>query len=413
VTEPTTFSTPSAGTVERVGRDLAVPEPPPPGEPWTAHSLAKGAAGIALFHIESAHLGQGSWRHAHTWIQAAAAGEVSAADNTGLYLGAPAIAFILNAASASSTARYADALATMDRHVAELAHRRATTALTRIRHGELPAFREYDLFYGLTGIGAHLLRRDPGGSALEHILQYLVALTKPLRVNGQSVPGWWVAHDPHGHLSPHYPDGHGNFGAAHGISGCLMLLSQAQRRGVTVDGQHEAITTICAWLDTWRQDGTTGPWWPEHVTLADLRTGTPRQAGPARPSWCYGTLGIARAGQLAALATHDTGRQRAFEDALHRCLADPAQLDQIIDASLCHGWAGVYQTAWRAARDAATPAIGERLPYLAEALARHAETGAPSGSGFLEGDAGTALALITAAQDAAPTSGWDACLLID
>ncbi|MCZ4507859.1 lanthionine synthetase, partial [Streptomyces sp. ActVer] len=48
---------------------------------------------------------------------------------------------------------------------------------------------------------------------------------------------------------------------------------------------------------------------------------------------------------------------------------------------------------------------------LAAALTRHAHP--CRDAGLLQGDAGTALALTTAAHDAAPTSGWDACLLID
>jgi hypothetical protein len=39
--------------------------------------------------------------------------------------------------------------------------------------------------------------------------------------------------------------------------------------------------------------------------------------------------------------------------------------------------------------------------------------GAAAGPGLLDGAAGTALALHTAAHNVAPTSGWDACLLID
>jgi hypothetical protein len=302
----------------------------------------------------------------------------------------------------------------VDAHVAALAHRRTKAAMARINRGELTSFREYDLFYGLTGIGTYLLRSDPRGSALERVLHYLVALTRPLpHTDGQEVPGWWVGHDPHFANSSHLPGGHGNLGVAHGITGPLLLLSQAMRSGITVDGQQEAIETICTWLHTWRQNGGTGPWWPEHVTLAELRTGRTRQTGPTRPSWCYGTPGIARAGQLAGIATKDTHRQRSFEHALYRCLTDPAQLAQITDTGLCHGWAGVIQTAWRAAHDAATPALSTTLPRLVDALVKLAEAGSTNGPGLLDGDAGAALALTTVAQDAAPLSGWDACLLID
>ncbi|MGH3692884.1 MAG: lanthionine synthetase C family protein [Pseudonocardiaceae bacterium] len=409
---PTISTADLAEAADRYAGHLALPGPPTDDEPWAAQSLTKGAAGIALLHIERAHAGRGTWQQAHTWITNAVAGQISATDNTGLYLGAPAITFML-AAATGTTGRYRDALVDIDRHVAALAHRRAEAAMARISAGVLAGFREYDVFFGLSGIGALLLRRDPGGSAMEQILNYLVALSEPLRVDGQVLPGWWVGHDPHRRSSAAYRGGHGNLGAAHGIAGPLALLSQAMRRGITVDGHREAITTICEWLDTWRQDSEAGPWWPEWITLADQRSGQPGQPGPARPSWCYGTPGIARTGQLASIATGDERRQQMYEETLVRCLEDPAQQARITDGGLCHGWAGVYETVWHAAHDAASSALADHLPRLAENLGRRTHPGTTAGPGFLEGDAGTALALHTAVHNVAPISGWDACLLID
>ncbi|MFD5317557.1 lanthionine synthetase C family protein [Streptomyces sp. NPDC127098] len=398
-----------AAITRKLTTRLASPRHHPGEEPGKAQSLATGSAGIALLHIEHARADTGSWRTAHAWIKHATAGDISAADTTGLFLGAPAIAFALHAAAGSS-ARYRDALATLDKHVHHLAHRRTQAAQERIRQGQLPDFHEYDIFFGLTGIGAHLLRRDPGGSALERVLTYLVALTQPRRSDDQFLPGWWVSHDPHRNPTP---GGHANLGAAHGITGPLMLLSTATRRGITVDGQHDAITTILTWLDTWTQHDDGGPWWPETISRTDLHTGQSSQRAPTRPSWCYGTPGITRALQLAALATGDTHRQQAAEQALATCLSDPTQLARLTDPSLCHGWAGVYQTTWRAVQDAITPTLHPLLPNLAAALAHHTDHNVGNGTGFLDGDAGTALALTTAACNAAPTSGWDACLLID
>ncbi|KOX23807.1 lanthionine synthetase C family protein [Nocardiopsis sp. NRRL B-16309] len=398
-----------AAVVEHIAARLSTPLPAT--EPWMGQSLAQGTAGTALLHIERAHTGHGIWQHTHQWIAAATSGQISAADTSGLFLGAPALAFILHAA-APGPHRYASARSTLDAHVADLAHRRVDAAMDRISRGELANFAEYDIFYGLTGIGAYLLRSDPGGSALERVLCYLVALTQPIAVDGRQRPGWWVAHDPHRGASPPFADGHGNLGAAHGITGPLMLLSQAQRRGITVEGQPEAINIICAHLDVWRQDGEAGPWWPEHLTVQDLATGIPHQPGPARPSWCYGTPGIARAGQLASLAIGDQSQQTFFEDALDACLSDPAQTGRLTDASLCHGWGGVFQTIWRASRDAATPVLERHLPYLTKRLTQQVLR-AEGGPGLLEGDAGAVLALMTANRRAAPKSGWDACLLID
>lgn len=129
-----------------------------------------------------------------------------------------------------------------------------------------------------------------------------------------------------------------------------------------------------------------------------------------RPSWCYGTAGVARAQQLAAIATGDPGRQQTAEGALLGCLTEPAQLARITDRGLCHGAAGLFQTVWRAAADAATPALAAHLPHLLNALLDHQ---APvDDPGLLTGDAGLALALHTAAANAAPASAWDACLLL-
>ncbi|MFG2531778.1 lanthionine synthetase C family protein [Streptomyces sp. NPDC048516] len=404
----TTATDPTA-IADSFARSLDSPHQPPENQPWQTQSLSAGAAGTALLHIERAHTGRGTWRQAHTWITAAVSRDISAADTTGLFLGAPAIGFMLLCAVTNDSPRYHQTLDVMDRHVVDLAHRRASAADTRLRSGRHSTFHEYDVFYGLAGIGAYLLRSAPTGTAMERILTHLVALTRPAPDDG--LPGWWVGHAPNLTNSSDFPGGHANLGAAHGITGPLMLLARSHRQGVTVDGQAEAIATILDWLDMWRQDGPSGPWWPEHITTEELREGRTVRTGPARPSWCYGTPGIARAGQLASIALGDARRQHLFEDAMASCLTDPAQLSRVTDGGLCHGWAGVYQTAWRAAHDAATPTLRAVLPGLAAALAQHAEPNlAP---GLLQGDAGTALALTTAAHDAAPTSGWDACLLID
>ncbi|SFC57219.1 lanthionine synthetase C family protein [Streptomyces aidingensis] len=197
---------------------------------------------------------------------------------------------------------------------------------------------------------------------------------------------------------------------AHGIAGPLALLSLAKRRGTTVPGHTDAIHRICAWLDTWRRDHPSGPWWPQWVTPEDLHRQQPAQPGPLRPSWCYGTPGIARAQQLAALATGDTDRRHMAEHALLSCLTHPEQLARITDGGLCHGASGLFQTTYRAAADAATPTLAARLPRL-QALLRH-HTPAADDPSLLQGAAGHALAQHTATTGTAPASGWDACLLL-
>ena len=400
----------SAHTAEAIACRLAGPTPLPPDKPWLASSLTGGPAGISLLHSERARLGRGTWQSAHAWLKAASAGTVSAADNTGLYLGVAALTFALDAASE----RYSAALADLDGHVRDLAHRRVDTAARRLEAGVPGSFREYDIFFGLVGLGALLARRDPTGAALERVLSHVVALTRPLSIDGTEVPGWWVGHDPHRRQSPAFRAGHANLGAAHGVTGILLLLANTARQGSVVPGQLDAIARICEFLDQWEQSGERGPWWPQWLSLEDLAAGRPTQPGPGRPSWCYGAPSIARAQQIAAIALGETDRQKRAETSLTTMLADAVAHRRLTELGLCHGWAGTYMTVLRTDQDAADPELNATVGALADHLKCAAE-GSSNGQdpGLLEGDAGLALALTAAAQQAAPSTGWDACLLID
>jgi hypothetical protein len=234
---------------------------------------------------------------------------------------------------------------------------------------------------------------------LKDVLTYLVRLTEP--VGG--LPGWWCPTGPN-YEQPPPVGGHSNHGIAHGITGPLALLSLAMSDGVTVDGHTEAITRICQWLDTWEQRTGSGAWWPQIITLDDIRRGEPSQPGPLRPSWCYGTPGIARAQQLAACALGDTTRQHNAETAFTGCIHDPAQTTRLIDRSLCHGTAGLLAAGHRIAADALIPIPLTPLRHLHQ-HATAAAAGEPAG--FLDGSAGAALATVGTS-----TTSWDACLLL-
>jgi hypothetical protein len=396
---------------DAVADRLHTPPPMPPGQLWQAQSLADGAAGIALLHIERARTGHGSWATAHTWLRAATRTGIAATDDACLYLGAPALAFVLHRADAAQPGRYTTARHTVDEAVTALVHRRVDKAHARITRGDLPRAAEYDIIRGLTGIGAHLLHHAPGSEALIRILDYLVRLTLPLRHDTEIVPGWWTGHDPTGKTSTAFPGGHGNLGMAHGITGPLALLALALRRGIAVDGHHDAIHRICTWLDRHRRHHHGTTWWPQWVTLPEQRTSRINQPGPLRPSWCYGTPGIARAQQLAGIATGDRARQHLAEHSLADCLTDRNQLDTLADTSLCHGWAGLLRTVRRCARDAATTALTGHMDALTRRLVHDIDTHTNGPAGLLEGDAGAALAL-HAAADTPTHAGWDACLLL-
>ncbi|NUT50881.1 MAG: lanthionine synthetase C family protein, partial [Saccharothrix sp.] len=349
------------------------------------------------------------WSAAHRWVAAMTRGPVTAYPDACLFRGAPAVAFVLRAADRPS---YTAAIDTLDGHIATLITQRLDAAHRRIDQGLLPRLREFDLINGLTGLGVYLLHQDGDGVLVREVLSYLVRLaTEPVTVDGDKLPGWWTDNEPADRPSPQWPGGHANLGIAHGIAGPLALLAHAMIGGTTVPGQAEAIDRICHWLDRWRCGTATRPWWPGTIRPTEWRTGSVDQHGPQRPSWCYGTPGLACAQQLAALALGDPRRQRAAENALAACVTDEQQLALLTDTSLCHGWAGLVQTVRRTAADAGPDTeLTDLLPRLHTRFEHHLHGRRPTpGDGLLEGTAG-----ITLTRDAAtmPAFRWDACLLI-
>jgi len=387
---------------------------PPRRESTTGwgQSLDTGAAGIALLHIEYARTGTGGWDTAREWVAAMTGGPVTAhPDACGLYRGAPAVAFTLDAAEQPC---YAKALRSLDGHIATLTQQRLEQAHERIDRGHLPALREFDLISGLTGIGVYLLYRQGGGDLLRDVLSYLVRLTEPLKLDIVELPGWWSGNGPEDQPSHSWPGGHGNLGMAHGISGPLTLLSIAMRRSITVTGHADAIDRIWAWLEHWRTGTGSQAWWPGTISWSEVRARTVRQPGPQRPSWCYGTPGLARAQQLAALALAEPQRQRRAEEALAGCVTDEEQLSKLSDTSLCHGLAGLLQTTRRAAADTGSDSrLGAQLPSLRVRLEAHLHRdGPPAHDGLLEGTTGVRLVQHSTAGNHPLGTRWDACLLL-
>ncbi|MEU3973415.1 lanthionine synthetase C family protein [Streptomyces bacillaris] len=378
------------------------------------HDLGGGGAGTAVYLGVLAR-DSGVWTTAHAAARTMA-GQAATVDpsTSGLYRGAPAVAYALHTAGHRA---YQPALEELDRKIGPLVAARLSAAERRMDSGHPPRMREYDLIRGLTGLGAYLLRRGAHPDLLDRVLHYLVRLLQqPVTAEGNSLPGWWTLDGPSGEPDTDWPQGHGNFGMAHGVAGPIALLALCTRTGRTVSGQQEALMSACHLLEERvRPLQAGGAAWPETVTVNGWFNGPPTSAHPGRPSWCYGTPGIARSLQLAALACGRTDTQRRAEDVLLSCVSDARQLERLEDASVCHGWAGVCLTADRAAADAAPgSALPGRLPALRAAFLAHVAANAlPHDAGLLTGADGILLTIHTLNPTHRVGPGWETCLLLN
>lgn len=423
MTHPLTLK--MADTVADLLADPATAPPASETAPSKRQHLAYGPTGIALLHIERAAAGLGSWQRAHDWLAEAARNPFTSGPDSHPFYGAPALAHALACAADHLPGAYQRARDTLDRQMGADVRRRLEAAHRRIDAGRLPEIAEFDTIRGLAGYGAYFLRRDPTGAEVRAILDYCVRLTEPVAHDGEALPGWWTPTGPSGRADDRFPGGHANSGMAHGVGGVLALVALAARRGITVAGHREALRVILAWLDRWQEETSRGLVWPYWVTRDELRTSRLAPSAPRRPSWCYGTAGLARARQLAALALGDTDRQIEAETALVAALTDPAQLKATTDNGLCHGFAGLAHVAARTADDAHPSTIGQLRAAIPPLLTPICPPGTDpedaamavirdndAGPGFLNGAAGIALALLAPATTTPPRSAWDACLLI-
>ncbi|MFD6939306.1 lanthionine synthetase C family protein [Streptomyces goshikiensis] len=438
----------AAAAVTAVARRLADPgtadHPTPEVSPFRAASLSDGAPGIALLHAELGAVAGGDPAHrdaALRWVRRAAAltalaGKTPAPGPQGLYGPLAALSFALHR-TADGPGAHSAARSHLREQVAELASTRAAREERRLTEhpdassapgsgSAFTTFTAYDVISGQAGLGAHLLELGrPAEAALVRVLRALVGLSRPVRTHDRGLPGWWVALDGASYQPVAPARGHANLGMAHGMPGPLALLAIAWREGVRVPGQRAAVTDLAQWLLARRCADAAGPWWPGQLSLG------PAQPEPGRPSWCYGTPGIARALQLAGLALEVPQWQEAGVEALRAALAradldGPGRAGGAAEAGLCHGLAGLLQITWRAARDSGDPELAERVPQLAARLLELLDEDAPFGfaaapgerppeehpGGFLTGAAGAALALHTFARDAEPATRWDRALLL-
>ncbi|MFD7712641.1 lanthionine synthetase C family protein [Streptomyces sp. NPDC059786] len=384
----------------------------PARAPWEASSLIEGFCGVALLHAELGRADTAARTTAHAHLVAAGAPSWSPRLPTGLYEGPAALAFAARAA-AHGPGDYATLLSRLDQAV--LTH-------VRVLATAPSAPPRYEVLSGLAGLGRRLLagRREHRGT-LEAVLRRLVRLAEPVPAHGTELPGWWRGDDG--------PPDRVRLGMAHGIAGPLALLALTARHGTGVPGARGAADRMAQWLLHWRQYDEAGPFWPSEVSLHEQLTGgLVRQPRP-RAGWCHGSAGIARALQLAGLVYGRPDWSQAGLDALGAVLIRTLGPHPMTNTGLCHGWAGLLRITQLMARDAATTAaFDDRLDAVTDAVLCRFRPDAPFGfaldspgevhlardrAGFLEGAAGTALALHAHLHRADPATGWDAALLID
>ncbi|GGM44062.1 hypothetical protein GCM10012275_13860 [Longimycelium tulufanense] len=414
-----------AAVAERLSDPRHVAAHATPTAEYAGSLLANGHAGVALLFIELGRW-EPRWNVPGTaHLLASVAGLKGAASRVGLFGGLAGLGFACRLV-ASEQEGYLSVRQHVRSPVNATAVRLAAALHERFSHGEPNlGVNDYDLFYGLTGLGTYLLaedKADDGG--LVGVIDALSLLAGTREIAGHRVPSAWVERTP----LIGYPQGYLNLGLAHGLAGVLAFLASALLVGVEFPRQRETVEHLATWLLAQRRPDRRGRLcWPRILSFGEV-TGVANTTPLTQLGWCYGSVGVANALRLAARALHRPEWMRDAITTMRDGFDVAGDLDHVRDAGICHGWAGLLCLVLRALDDVTEPQARDALQELSTTLAERVlgqfEPDSRFGfravhgnemyddPGFALGAAGTALALHAYATGQPPRSGWDSALLL-
>jgi lantibiotic modifying enzyme len=279
---------------------------------------------------------------------------------------------------------------------------------------------DYDLIFGLVGLGVSALERLPAPAAvsiLESVIDHLAATAerRPEGTTWWTNPAWLPAEN-----QQRSPRGYYNLGLAHGVPGVIALLGAACAAGVSVTTARPLLDEAVRWLLA--QQG------PDGVGFGGWVEPEGPRPGPTRLAWCYGDPGIAAALLWAARCVNEPAWEREALAIALRAAARPPDQAGVRDAGLCHGAAGLGHLFNRLYQATGEPRLAEaarfwfrrtlelRQPdrgiagFAAFMPERDGEEWWVDEPGLLTGAAGIALALLAACTPVEPA--WDRVLLV-
>ncbi|WP_067466410.1 lanthionine synthetase C family protein [Actinomadura macra] len=407
---------------------------------WHPVSLAHGHPGVALAAAQAAVQDDRWLPMAHAHITAAL-DSVRTHPPTGLYCGPAAILAAVTAARRAG-ASYRRLHARLVPWVADdLLRRCAEEAQLRAR-GPGVGWHGYDVVAGIAGLTRLLMivAAEPSGdrAVLDHArravqagLEQLVAVLRPVRVDGHEVPGWWVPSrlQPTAEDERAYPLGDFNAGFAHGPAGPMSVLAAAASCGMAPAGAEESASHAAQWLAERALRDEAGPYWPCRVTWQEQLDGAPDGEVISRSAWCYGAPGLGLALDAAGRAFARPEWSRLALEGMHAVFARPRDAWHLDGLTVCHGTSGLLAASHRLAGSEGGGSLGGHAARLAGEITaaydprlpfgyRHAVPATETGTlderrfmldvaGVLDGAAGVAAVLLTVDEHGVDKQGTD------
>ena len=280
----------------------------------------------------------------------------------------------------------------------------------------------YDLVVGLTGLGVYALQRCSHPLAMECLRRVVEWLHEGARHDEHGLY-WWTPPEEilDEEARKRYPSGRADLGVAHGVAGPIALLGSICGAGVEQATAPALLEGAVRWLLAHSVPTDAGPTFPIWVAPGF-------QSSPARSAWCYGNPGIAVALLRAARGVSDAGWEQAAVALACRAAERPPAETGVVDASFCHGTAGLAHIYNRMYQATGEPKLGRAAVYWLERTLDFYHLARASGESWVQGSrdparqepwtgidvvdgaAGVALVLLAATTSVEPI--WDRMFLV-
>lgn len=202
----------------------------------------------------------------------------------------------------------------------------------------------YDIIEGLSGVMSYLsIYGEKYRSLLDKGLEKLITLTDDIDIMGQSVPGWYIPSiNQFSNLEKKlYPYGNFNTSFSHGVAGPLVILSEMKIKGITMEGQDEAINKIVLFLLKYKLKDEHRDFWKGQVDFREyVNKQLTNENIVRRDAWCYGNPGICYSLIIAGKAMKNDNWISYGIDNLRKTMED---IKGIFSPTFCHGYSGLYQ----------------------------------------------------------------------
>lgn len=205
-------------------------------------------------------------------------------------------------------------------------------------------FGKYDLIHGISGILYYFLDFPKYFEDIKPLINYLCWLTNSHTYNGKKVINFHVEKEQQfrDDEKERFPDGHINFGLAHGMMGTLIALTKAYENGFKTSNVKNSIIKILDIYKIYEIKCDNGILiYPTQLSFSEFINKRWDVSYVNNASWCYGNISNVYGIMRASKALEDNKKYDYYKNSLMDIFNQNIEKYNLSSTSLCHGYASV------------------------------------------------------------------------